>query len=75
MLVDFFVISTPLWVFRKLQFLVALWKFLSIITELKFDVNHFHDSCVPLYPSVVVKYPVCIQAVDLECDNREDMES
>lgn len=48
-LVDFFVISSLLWVFRQLPFLTALWKLLSVI-ELEFDMNHFHDSWVPLYP-------------------------
>lgn len=55
--------------------LVALWKLLSVIMELEFDMNHFYDFCVPLYPLVLTKYRGCIQAVDLECDNREDTES
>lgn len=55
--------------------LVALWKSLSAIMELGFDMNHFYDLCVPLYPLVLTKYTECIQAVDLECDNREDAES
>lgn len=38
-------------------------------------MNHFYDFCVPLYPSVLVKYPGCIRTVDVECDNREDSES
>lgn len=75
MLVDFFVISNLLWVSRKLPFLVALWKLLSVIIELEFDMNHFHDSCVPLFPSLSVEHQGCIRAVDLECDNREDTES
>lgn len=53
MLGDFFVISTLLWVFRKLQFLIAHWKLLTVIVGMAFDVNHFHDSCVPLKPSVL----------------------
>lgn len=43
--------------------------------ELGFDVNHLYDFCVPIYSLVLTKYPGCIQAVDMECDNREDTES
>lgn len=74
MLVDFFVISNLVWVFRKLPFLVALWRSLPVITELEFDRNHFHNSCVLLYPSLPVEHPRCVGAADLECDNREDTE-
>lgn len=55
--------------------LVALWKSLSAIVEPEFDMSHCYDLCVPLYPLVLTKYPECIQAVDLEWDNREDTES
>ena len=53
-LVDFIVISSLLWVFRQLPFLTSLWKLLSVIIELEFDMNHYHDSWVPLYPLLPV---------------------